>query len=87
MTTNSDRFVFGAVALATLGIFVVPPPAAAQAPAQAIDADNHTEVTFTRDVAPILQRSCQSCHRVGSIAPMSLMTRGAVIPVPNAFVS
>jgi hypothetical protein len=29
---------------------------------------------FTKDVAPILQRSCQSCHRPGSVAPMSLMT-------------
>jgi hypothetical protein len=33
-----------------------------------------SEVTFTRDVAPILQRSCQTCHRPDSIAPMSLMT-------------
>ena len=32
------------------------------------------DVTFTRDVAPILQRSCQTCHREGSIAPMSLLT-------------
>ena len=24
-------------------------------------------VTFTKDVAPILQRSCQNCHRNGSI--------------------
>ena len=32
------------------------------------------EVTFTKDVAPILQRSCQECHRAGSIAPMSLLT-------------
>jgi hypothetical protein len=32
------------------------------------------EVTFTKDVAPILQRSCQNCHRPGSIAPMSLLT-------------
>jgi hypothetical protein len=31
------------------------------------------QVTFTRDVAPILQRSCQKCHRPGSIAPMSLL--------------
>lgn len=31
-------------------------------------------VTFTRDVAPILQQKCQVCHRPGSIAPMSLMT-------------
>src|SRR5437879_8270225 len=29
------------------------------------------QVTFTKDVAPILQRSCQTCHRPGSIAPMS----------------
>src|ERR1700676_5275765 len=33
-----------------------------------------TESTFSKDVAPILQRSCQNCHRPGSIAPMSLLT-------------
>ena len=32
------------------------------------------EVTFTRDIAPILQRSCQNCHRPGQVAPMSLQT-------------
>ena len=31
-------------------------------------------VTFTKDIAPLLQRSCQSCHRPDSIAPMSLLT-------------
>src|SRR5438094_6636476 len=31
-------------------------------------------VTFTKDVAPILQKNCQVCHRPGSIAPMSLLT-------------
>src|SRR5919201_786481 len=30
--------------------------------------------TFSKDVAPILQKSCQSCHRPGAIAPMSLIT-------------
>ena len=30
--------------------------------------------TFTRDVAPIFQRSCQRCHRPGTSAPMSLLT-------------
>jgi mono/diheme cytochrome c family protein len=30
--------------------------------------------TFTRDVAPIFQKSCQNCHRPGAIAPMSLLT-------------
>src|SRR5215475_9606877 len=29
--------------------------------------------TFTRDVAPIFQEKCQSCHRPGYIAPMSLL--------------
>jgi mono/diheme cytochrome c family protein len=32
------------------------------------------QVTFTKHIAPILQRSCQSCHRPNSLAPMSLMT-------------
>jgi hypothetical protein len=32
------------------------------------------QVTFAKDVAPILQRACQNCHRPGSIAPMSLLT-------------
>src|ERR1700716_297664 len=32
------------------------------------------DVTFTKDVAPILQRSCQACHRPGSMAPMSFLT-------------
>ena len=31
-------------------------------------------VTFTKDIVPIFQRSCQACHRPGSIAPMSLLT-------------
>ena len=35
---------------------------------------NESEVTFTTDIAPILQRSCQNCHRPESIAPMSLLT-------------
>jgi len=32
------------------------------------------EVTFTKDVAPILQRSCENCHRADGVAPMSLST-------------
>ena len=30
--------------------------------------------TFYKDVAPILQNHCQSCHRPGQIGPMSLLT-------------
>lgn len=31
-------------------------------------------LTFSKDVAPILYRSCAACHRPNSIAPMSLLT-------------
>ncbi len=40
---------------------------------QTADSD-HPEVTFSKDIAPILQRSCQTCHRPDSVAPMSLLT-------------
>src|SRR5438876_4445427 len=32
------------------------------------------QVTFTKDVAPILQQHCQVCHRPDTFAPMSLLT-------------
>src|SRR5688572_1448303 len=31
-------------------------------------------VTFHRHVQPLLQRHCQTCHRPGQVAPMSLLT-------------
>jgi hypothetical protein len=42
------------------------------------------EVTFTRDIAPILQRSCQKCHRPDGVAPMSLVTYEEVRPWSRA---
>ncbi len=42
--------------------------------APALAAGAPPTVTFTKDVAPILQAKCQDCHQPGSIAPMSLMT-------------
>ena len=38
------------------------------------------EVTFAKDIAPILQRACQSCHRPNALAPMSLITYEEVRP-------
>jgi len=38
------------------------------------------QVTFAKDVAPILQRACQNCHRPGNIGPMSLLTYQEVRP-------
>ena len=40
--------------------------------------------TFTRDVLPILQRSCQVCHRPDMFTPMSLLTYEDVRPWARA---
>lgn len=40
--------------------------------------------TFYRDVLPILQRRCQSCHRPGEIGPMPLITYRQVRPWAKA---
>jgi hypothetical protein len=37
-------------------------------------SDSPKPVTFSKDVAPILQAKCQECHQPGSIAPMSLIS-------------
>jgi hypothetical protein len=42
--------------------------------APALAADTARQVTFSKDVAPILQAKCQECHQPNSIAPMSLIT-------------
>ena len=38
------------------------------------------DVTFSKDIAPILQRSCQNCHQPNSVAPMSLINYKEVRP-------
>ena len=57
--------------LAVAALFGIADVASSQTPAK-VTANN--QVTFTRDIVPILQRSCQNCHRANNIAPMSLMT-------------
>jgi len=37
-------------------------------------ATGPSSVTFTKDVAPVLQKNCQGCHRPGEAAPFSLLT-------------
>ena len=56
----------GKVAVVLLaGVLAVPAFAVAEVP------DNPT---FHKDIEPILQRSCQVCHRPNNMAPMSLMS-------------
>src|SRR5437764_14121499 len=45
-------------------------PAAARGQSGASPGD----ITFTKDIAPFLQRSCQPCHRPDGVAPMPLLT-------------
>src|SRR5437762_11407719 len=37
-------------------------------------AEPSKTVTFTKDIAPIFQQKCESCHRADGMAPMSLAT-------------
>ncbi len=66
----------GPLVLALAAAVLVPAALQAQTPAES--------VTFTKDVAPILQRSCQNCHRPGEIAPMSLLSYQEVRPWARA---
>ena len=63
----------------SLAILIVAAMPVRSSAGQAADA-----VTFTRDIAPILQRSCQQCHRPDSVAPMSLITYEDARPYARA---
>jgi hypothetical protein len=52
--------------IATGAVLAAAVPAVAQGQAR--------QVTFSKDVAPIIQAKCQECHQPNSIAPMSLVT-------------
>jgi hypothetical protein len=64
---------FSAIAIALM-VFLLTARAAANPQAPASATKTQGQVTFTKDVAPILQEKCQVCHRVGEIGPMPLMT-------------
>src|SRR5688572_8458258 len=69
MTVNY-RPRIGALVAAVVGLVGLVMPVALSAQSDSAGG----EVTFTKDIAPILQRSCQNCHRPDSVAPMSLLT-------------
>jgi len=37
-------------------------------------ASSAEEITFYKQVLPVLQERCQSCHRSGEAAPMAFLT-------------
>lgn len=60
-----------ALACVSVAALLLPASASAQSAAG---------VTFHKDIEPILQRSCQNCHRPQGVAPMSLVTYDEVVP-------
>src|SRR5579864_5519060 len=50
----------------------------------AADPTSDFSATFNKDVLPILQRDCQSCHRPGQMAPMSFLTYQGTRPWAKA---
>src|SRR5579871_6293814 len=52
-------------------------------PGVAFASANHP-ITFNKDVLPILQKHCQSCHRPGQVAPMPLLTYETARPWAKA---
>jgi len=73
MGRSRVRFLgLAALAIAS-GVLGVTSTVTAQSPSSG-------QVTFSRDVLPILQKHCQSCHRPGQIGPMPLLDYQQVRP-------
>jgi len=56
-----------------LAISLMPQPAT-RVHAQASDPKDDGQVTFNRDIAPIMFQSCARCHRAGESGPFPLLT-------------
>ncbi|MHB8503783.1 MAG: tetratricopeptide repeat protein [Candidatus Acidiferrales bacterium] len=63
---------FTLLALGTAGISVRHAQAARQSELQG--AASHQQVTFNRDIAPIIFRNCAQCHHPGESGPFPLLT-------------
>lgn len=81
-TNSSTRIAVLVAALASLTISAA--PGYSQTVAMPSAAHAVATPTFYRDVLPILQRHCQSCHRAGEIGPIPLVTYDQVQPLARA---
>jgi len=61
------------MAITALGTELTSPP-----------ADQTPQITFNKNVLPVLQKNCQVCHRPGGVAPMSFMTFESTRPWAKA---
>ncbi len=64
-------FRYTGLAVALAGAVIAFPALAAEDPAAAAGS-GATSITYTKDIAPMLQAHCGECHHPGGIAPFSL---------------
>jgi len=57
------------ITLFCLSLFVIYLPAS-----NASDSKPKSDITFSKDVSPIIYKNCAGCHKPNDIAPMSLLT-------------
>lgn len=69
MKAVTNRIMQGQRVISRAALVIVVALSSTLASAQSTDQ----EITFTRDILPILQENCQDCHRDSGIAPMPLM--------------
>ena len=62
----------GAGTLALVAVFTLESPAQTQV--TFASSSNDVDVTYSADVASIIQQNCTVCHRAGGIGPMELVT-------------
>src|ERR1700675_3618565 len=77
IASQASAFQLGWLVDVLVGLFV---PSALRAQSSASPGD----VTFTKDIVPILESSCQSCHRPNGAGPMSLVTYEEIRPWARA---
>jgi hypothetical protein len=65
-------------------MFLRPVLVGACAAVLSLAASAPSQITFTKDVLPIMQKRCQGCHRPGEVAPMSFLTYNEVRPWAKA---
>jgi tetratricopeptide (TPR) repeat protein len=76
MTVVPQKFLRSVLPLACIAILGMAlggrTPAQQKTPARS--AAQQSQVTFNRDIAPLLYRACAQCHRPGEAGPFSLLT-------------
>ena len=78
---NARSLLVGSAGILVLAVAATPVNVTAQT---GQPATHPTSLTYAKDVAPIMQRSCQTCHRPGTNAPMSFLTYEDVRPWARA---